>query len=45
MACPNGTWYMLSNFSCYTPLNVSNVTALAASNRYIQVGNHTLLSV
>jgi len=45
MGCPNGTYYMLSNFSCYTPLNVSNVPALAASNRYIQVGNHTLINV
>ena len=45
IGCPNGTYYMLSNFSCYQPLNVSNVVALAASNRYIEIGNHTLISV
>ena len=45
MACPTGTYYLLNNYTCYQPKNVSNVRVLAASNRYIEIGNHTLINV
>lgn len=40
-ACPNGTYYMLNNFTCYTPKNVSNVTALKAS-KILVINNATI---
>ena len=35
MACPNGTFYVLSNFTCYTPHFVTNVSQLLRAKNYI----------
>ena len=45
VACPNGTYYLLSNDRCYTPKNVSNVDYLLKNKNFINVGNSTLSSL
>jgi hypothetical protein len=45
IACPNGTYYLLSNLSCYTPQFVSNTTALNATNRYVNLGSYNLINL
>jgi hypothetical protein len=35
IACPSGTYYMLSNSTCYTPKQVTNVPFLIASKNYV----------
>ena len=42
VACPNGTYYLLSNFSCYVPKQVTNVTELASTHTFVNVGTKTL---
>jgi hypothetical protein len=44
MACPPGTYYILSNFTCYQPQNVSNVTALYGSNILV-INNATVANL
>jgi hypothetical protein len=44
--CPVGTYYLLSNFTCFTPNFATNISAVAATNRYIQFApNYTLNSI
>lgn len=45
MACPPGTYYILSNFTCYHPPHVSNISALNASHAVLSYKNVTLASV
>jgi len=45
VTCPNGTYYLFSNSSCYIPQNVTNVTALLVGHRYINHKNYTLASI
>ena len=40
-ACPSGTYYLLNNFTCYHPQQVSNISALNASNILV-INNITL---
>jgi hypothetical protein len=40
--CPPRTYYLLSNFTCYTPLKVTNVTQLNKANNYVNVGGANL---
>ena len=41
-SCPNGTYYVLKNFTCYTALNVSNILELNKTGKYVEIGNFTL---
>ena len=41
-ACPNGTWYILKNGSCHSPIFVSNISALNATNHIMTYHNTTL---
>ena len=43
--CPEGTFYLLTNFTCYTPKIVTNVSALIHHGHYIEKGNATLMKV
>ena len=45
IACPTGTYYLLSTATCYSPLNATNTSAIAATNRYIQINNYTLANI
>ena len=46
MGCPSSLYYFdLSNNTCYLPKNVSNISALAISHRFISQPNHTLLTI
>ena len=45
VTCPNGTYYLLNNDTCYIPQVFTNVTALNQSKLYINVGNHTLTRI
>ena len=40
--CPSGTYYLLSNLTCYTPQVVTNTALLLKTNKYINIGNSTL---
>lgn len=42
MACPNGTFYILTNFTCYTPGLVTNISQLLKAKNYIEIGNATI---
>ena len=44
-ACPKGTYYLLNNYTCYHPKNVSNVSELAISHRYIHNANNSLVTI
>lgn len=43
--CPNGTYYMLYNNTCYVPQFKTNYTQLNQSGLYINVGVHTLSAI
>ena len=43
--CPNGTYYLLYNDTCYVPQFVTNYTHLNLSNLYVNVGSHTLSAI
>jgi hypothetical protein len=45
VACPAGQYYLIETLSCYTPLFSSNVSALNASGRVVEVGNYTLANL
>lgn len=45
IACPVGTYVLLSNFTCYQPKNVTNVTALNATHRYVNIGSYSLANI
>lgn len=46
MACPNGTYYLFSNMTCYKPRFFStNVAYLASSGKYVVVNNYTLANL
>ena len=42
IVCPNGTYYLLNNFTCYTPKNVTNVAYLNKTQSFFNLGNATL---
>ena len=42
VACPNGTYYLLSNDTCYVPKVVTNVSELAKLHTSVNVGAKTL---
>ena len=43
--CPNGTYYLLYNDTCYVPQFVTNYTELNITNIYINVGSNTLAAI
>ena len=43
--CPPGTYYLLSNLTCYFPRPVSNVSALAATRKVLSFKGVTLATV
>jgi hypothetical protein len=45
LACPNGTYYLIKNLSCYTPGFVTNITELNMTNTYYNIGNATLTAL
>lgn len=45
MACPNGTFHVLSNFTCFTPHFVANIAQLIKAKNYIEVGSATIASL
>ena len=45
VACPNGTYYLFLNLSCYTPHHATNVTELISSRQFIVVGNYTIANL
>ena len=45
VTCPNGTYYLLKNNTCYVPQVVTNVTQLYSTNTYVNVGLKTLVAI
>lgn len=45
IACPNGTYYLIANLTCYKPHLASNVSALNASHRYVNLGSYNLANL
>lgn len=45
MACPLGSYYLLSNFSCYFPMTVTNISYFYANNNFFDIGNASLFNV
>jgi len=45
LACPAGTYYLLTNDTCYSPLTVSNISYFYQTNNYFDIGNATLFSI
>ena len=45
VACPSGTYYLLSNNTCYVPHLVSNIHALNATGKVVNIGNATLFNL
>ena len=45
IACAPNQYYLLETLKCYTPLFSSNISALNATGKVIQIGNHTLANL
>ena len=45
IGCNNGSYYDLQNLTCYTPQLASNISALNATHRYVDIGSYTLVNM
>lgn len=45
LGCTLNQYYNLQGLNCYSPQLVSNITALAIANNYIEINNYTLINM
>ena len=45
VTCPNGTYYLLFNDTCYVPQLVSNLTTILFAGNYVDIANYTLVNM